>query len=72
MTQEQKEYLKDIVKFKTINPFENKDYEAKRLQKLRDEALEAIGFYKQYKKDIEQRKKEDEKINDLLKAIDNL
>lgn len=70
MTKEQKEYLKEIVKFKTLDPFKNEEYENKRLEELRTDALYAIKSYKDYKKLLKDKKSEEKMINELLKAID--
>lgn len=70
MTKEQKECLKKIVKFKTLDPFKNEEYENKRLEELRTDALYAIKTYKDYKKLLKDKKSEEKMINELLKAID--
>ena len=70
MTKEQKEYLKEIVKFKSLDPFKNEQYENKRLEELRKDALFAIKSYKDYKKLLNDKKSEEKMIDELLKAID--
>ena len=72
MTQEQKEYLKQMVKFKALNPFDNEDYDNKRLKELRETTLENIKNYKELKKRIDEKKIEAKKTEELLKAIDSI
>jgi septum formation topological specificity factor MinE len=72
MTQEQKEYLKEMVKFRTLNPFDNEDYDNKELKDLRNNILELIKRYKELKTRIEVRKIEKQKIEELLKEIDSI
>jgi hypothetical protein len=68
-------WLKDFVKYRTINPFEDNLHEKSDLERLRDEALESIKRYKYLKDSIQSRKKErlviDNVINSLQKDINN-
>lgn len=70
MTKEQKEYLKEIIEFKTLDPFKNEEYENKRLEELRTDALYAIKSYKDYKKLLKDKKSKEKMVDELLKAID--
>jgi predicted ATP-dependent Lon-type protease len=72
MTQEQKDYLKEMVKFRNLNPFDNEDYDNRQLKELREFALEDIKRYKEFKKRIEEKKIEAKKTEELLKAIDSI
>jgi hypothetical protein len=72
MTQEQKDFLKNMVKFRALNPFDNEDYDNTKLKELRETILETIKNYKQLKKRIEEKKLENKKYNELLKAIDSI
>jgi len=70
MTEEQKEIIKDLVKFRTYDPFENEESEKKTLNKLRIDALHSIQEYKNFKDRIKRKEKEKQTIQDLIKAID--
>ena len=65
-------WLKELVKFKTMNPFQNDDYDKKHMQKLREDAIEAIENYKRFKVELKRRKLEDEKIDSILKSLDKI
>ena len=72
MTQEQKEYLKQIVKFKALNPFDSEEYDNKKINDIREVILENIKYYKEIKKRVEERKIENKRIEEVLKAIDSV
>lgn len=71
MTQEQKEYLKQIVKFKALNPFDSEEYDMKKINEIKEVIYENIKHYKKLKKRVEERKLENKRIEELLKAIDS-
>ena len=72
MTQEQKEYLKQIINISTFDPFQNDEFEKNHLTELKNKALNAIKEYKEYKKKIKDKKYQENKINELIKAIDSI
>jgi hypothetical protein len=73
MTQEQKEYLKEMVKFRALNPFDNgEEYDLKKMEELRCVISEGLKHYKELKKRIEQRRIDNKRLEELLKAIDSL
>ena len=65
-------WLKELVKFKTMNPFQDDEYDKKHMQKLREEAIKAIKNYKRFKVELKRRELEDEKIKGILKELDNI
>lgn len=71
MTQEQKEYLKQIVKFRAFNPFDSEEYDLEKINEIREVIYENIKHYKELKKRVEERKLENKRIEELLKAIDS-
>lgn len=71
MTSEQKEYLKQIVKFRALNPFDSEEIDLERLNEIRQIISEKIKHYKEIKKRIQDRKLENKRIEELLKAIDS-
>ena len=71
MTQEQKEYLKQIVKFRSLNPFDSEEYDLKKINEIREVIYENIKRYKEIKKRVEERKLENKRIEELLNAIDS-
>ncbi len=70
MTQEQKEYLKQLINISNFNPFQNDEFEKKHLTELRNKALNAIKEYKEYNNKLKNEKYQENKINELIKAID--
>jgi ribonuclease I len=72
MTQEQKEYLKQLINISNFDPFQNDEFEKKHLTELRNKALKAIKEYKEYNKKIKDKKYQEDKINELIKAIDSI
>ncbi len=72
MTQEQKEYLKQIVKFRSLNPFDSEEYDLKKINEIREVIYENIKHYKELKKRVEERKLENKRIEEVLKAIDSV
>ena len=71
MTQEQKEYLKQIIKFRAVNPFDSEEMDLQRINDIREVISENIKHYKELKKRVEERKLENKRIEELLKAIDS-
>jgi len=72
MTQEQKDYLIQVVKFRAINPFDSDEYDLRRINELKEVISENIKQYKELKKRIEERRNENERVEELLKSIHNL
>ena len=65
-------WLKELVKFKTMNSFQNDEYDKRHLQKLREDAIDAIANYKRFKVELKRRKLENEKIESILKSLDKI
>ena len=72
MTQEQKDYLKEMVKFRNLNPFDNEHYDIEQLNALRKNILSLIKEYKELKNRIAEKQLEKQKIDELLKSIDSI
>jgi len=72
MTQEQKELLKELIGFRYIAPLDQEKYEKRELNNYRTEAINSIRRYKDLKFEISERKKRQQEIKDLLKAIDEI
>lgn len=73
MTQKQKEYLKEMVKFRALNPFDNgEEYDLKKMEELRCVISEGLKHYKELKKRIQERRNDNKRLEELLKAIDSV
>jgi hypothetical protein len=62
-------WLKDFVKYRTINPFEDSESDNKVLIHYRDKALDAVKQYKYEKSRLELKQKENLIINNVLSEL---
>ena len=72
MTQEQKDYLTQIIKFRAVNPFDSEESDLIRINELKEVIYEKIKNYKEIKKRIEERRNENKRLEELLKAINEV
>jgi acyl-[acyl carrier protein]--UDP-N-acetylglucosamine O-acyltransferase len=72
MTQEQKDYLTQIIKFRAVNPFDSEESDLIRINELKEVIYEKIKNYKEIKKRIEERRNENKRVEELLKAINEV
>ena len=72
MTEEQKELLKDLIHFRTLDPFKDEMFAKQTLEGLRKDASSSIQRYKDYKKKLQEDEIMDQKIKDIIIEINKL